>query len=199
MNASRSGVTWHIRRFCLLASEVIYMASKRKKRRQRQRAQEKRIIKEMTTSPETAKKQYKEYRVAVQKKTGDPIHIITIKEHDDSKLLGFIARIYGVADPDELAFLDIHLIMKDGNVAIIVDGGAWPKGAKTITESGFTIRGKDRPLVVRTPTKSTPKPDKTVNPVSSVMLEGHKDTFIKSKRYKAFPIPVNSEVKLKYG
>lgn len=143
------------------------MASKRKRRRQAARNAARRALKvekeqQMVTS--TARV-YKDYKVAVQKKPNDVMNVFTIREHDENNLLPFIARIQEVADVKELAHLDIHLQLANGDVQIMYESSPiWPKGVQVKRNEGFIVRGRDRPLTVQHTAKEKAESAKAAEP-----------------------------------
>ena len=143
------------------------MASKRKRRRQAARNAARRALKmekerQMVTS--TAKV-YKDYKVAVQKNPNDVMTVFTIREHDENNLLPFIARIQEVADVKELAHLDIHLQLANGDVQIMYESSpTWPKGVQVKRNEGFIVRGKDRALTVQHTAKEKVENAKATQP-----------------------------------
>ena len=143
------------------------MASKRKRRRQAARNAARRALKvekerQMVTS--TARV-YKDYKVAVQKTPSDVMTVFTIREHDENNLLPFIARIQEVADVKELAHLDIHLQLANGDVQIMYESSpTWPKGVQVKRNEGFIVRGKDRALTVQRTAKEKVESVKATQP-----------------------------------
>lgn len=116
------------------------MASKRKKRRQRERAAQKvrdfNMAEKITTSPANDM-----YEVALQLHARSPIYVFKVKEHDEKELVPFILRMYGVKNESDLNVLDIHQWMDDGTVQIIRESKDWPRGVQTIKKGGFCQRG----------------------------------------------------------
>ena len=147
------------------------MASKRKRRRQAARHAARRALKvekeqQMTTS---AGKVYKDYKVAVQKKSTDVMNVFTVREHDQNNLLPFIARIQEVDDVKDLAHLDIHLQLDNGDVQIIYESSPeWPKGVQVKRNEGFIVRGRDRVLSVKS---TTAKPKTTTVPALPAVIK----------------------------
>lgn len=143
------------------------MASKRKRRRQAARNAARRALKvekeqQMVTS--TAKV-YKDYKVAVQKKPNDVMNVFTIREHDENNLLPFIARIQEVADVKELAHLDVHLQLANGDVQIMYESSpTWPKGVRVKRNEGLIVRGRDRALTVQHTAKEKAESTKAAQP-----------------------------------
>lgn len=145
------------------------MASKRKRRRAAARKEALRLVKrekaEVPAKPAVGTV-YRDYTVAVQKKSTDPVHVITVREHDQAALHAFIARMQEVSSVNDLAFLEIHLQLPNGSVALVHEGGEWPKGATVIHNKGFVVRGKDRTLSVKE--KPADKKPATVAPIKTV-------------------------------
>lgn len=146
------------------------MASKRKRRRQAARNAARRALKvekEQQMATNTAKV-YKDYKVAVQKTPTDVMNVFTIREHDANNLLPFIARIQEVADVKELAHLDIHLQLANGDVQIVYESSpTWPKGVQVKRSEGFIVRGKDRALTVPHTAKEKAESSGAVQPAKS--------------------------------
>lgn len=172
------------------------MASKRKRRRQAARNAARRALKmekgqQMATN--TAKV-YKDYKVAVQKKAGDPINVFTIREHDETNLLPFIARVQEVNDVKELAHLDVHLQLANGDVQIVYESAPeWPKNVQVKRNDGFVVRGRDRVLSVKGKTEVASKPVTASTYKAEIKHDIPKGiTLISMKRY------IKSEMKTTY-
>lgn len=171
------------------------MASKRKRRRQAARNAERRVVKkEKEQRMSTNGKVYKDYKVAVQKKAGDPINVFTIREHDETNLLPFIARVQEVNDVKELAHLDVHLQLANGDVQIVYESAPeWPKNVQVKRNDGFIVRGRDRVLSVKGKTEVASKPVTASTHKAEIKHDIPKGiTLISMKRY------IKSEMKTTY-
>lgn len=131
----------------------------------------------------TEKPNYVDYRVAVQKKEGDPVYVITVRENDRTQLFSFIARIYEVPAYTDLAHLDIHCVHNDGSVEVVYESGDWPAHAKTVRSEGFVVRGKSK-AVLEVPGKSGDMPLVTTaaKPKAEAKIES-KQAVIAGMRY----------------
>lgn len=175
------------------------MASKRKRRRQAARNAARRALKvekEQQMATNTAKV-YKDYKVAVQKKPTDVMNVFTIREHDENNLLPFIARIQEVADVNELAHLDIHLQLANGDVQIMYESSpTWPKGVQVKRNEGFIVRGRDRALTVQHTAKEKAESAKATQPTKSTTalppMPPPGVHMIFFKRYATAPIQLTS-------
>ena len=98
------------------------------------------------------------YEVAVQKVEGGPVYVSTVKENERDKLFPFIARVYEVKSVDDFTFFEVHHIMDNGNVEVLANGGAWPKGAAIISNKGYSVRSKTTEYKAPAPKKQTGPP-----------------------------------------
>lgn len=196
MNALRSGAMWLILRFFLWINEEIYVASKRKKRRQAARKEAQRKLKQMADTNNTQQsteqsKKYREYRVASQLDGKSAVFVITVKEWDEAALLAFICRIYEVPSVDKFSFLEVHEVV-EGGVRVIRDGGTWPVGATVVKKDGFVVRGKDRALEVRsTGSKVIANIKPAAQASTATTATGPTEQKISFKRYKTKYMAVN--------
>lgn len=136
---------------------------------------------------------YKDYRVAVQIKSTDPIYIITVRENDIAQLLPFIARVYSLDDYTDFAHLDVHLQLPNGSVAVIYESGEWPKGVRTIRHEGFVVRGKAKTMRVggSSAPPTTAKAASTAMPMPPpAAVQGFK--YMSRVRYTTIPVTLTA-------